>query len=229
MDAANILKQTELFGHLDRSTLDATAPNWTTRTYQRGEIVFNQGDRGDALYILVEGVAKVFVTSEDGDQMVLVTLRPPATFGELALVDGLPRSASVEALERITVLVLGRRAWGELVEHHPELRAGLLTSLGALLRRLTDQASDFVFLDLQGRVAKVLVTSAERGERSSEGIVLDLNMTQGDIARMVGGSRQAVNQILGSLASRGYLELRGRTIVIRDLEPLRRRAGITTL
>jgi CRP/FNR family transcriptional regulator, cyclic AMP receptor protein len=230
MDAANILMQTELFGHLDRSTLDATAPNWSTRTYQRGEIVFNQGDRGDAIYVLVEGVAKVFLTSEDGDQMVLVTLRPPATFGELALVDGLPRSASVEALERLTVLVLSRRAWGELVEQHPELRAGLLTSLGALLRRLTDQASDFVFLDLQGRVAKVLVTSAEeRGERTPDGIALDLNMTQGDVARMVGGSRQAVNQILGSLASRGYLELHGRTIVIRDLEPLRRRAGFTTL
>jgi CRP/FNR family transcriptional regulator, cyclic AMP receptor protein len=224
--AAALLAQTELFGELDGNALQRVAEQAIWRSYTKGSLIFTQGDPGDSLFVLVEGLLKVVVTSEQGDEMVLVTLRPPATFGELALVDGRPRSASVEAVEPTTALGFERTTLLELIQRYPPVGVGLLRSLGRLLRRLTDQASDLVFLDLHGRVAKLLVRFAEsEATPPAAEVVLDLHLTQGDLAQMVGGSRQSVNQILRSLASSGYLELRGRTIVIKELDQLRRRAG----
>jgi len=223
--AAAFLAQTELFGELDEDALERVAEQAIRRSYKKGSVIFTQGDRGDALFVLVEGLLKVVVGTEQGDEMVLVTLRPPATFGELALADGHPRSASVEVVEPATVLRFERTTLLELVQRYPPVGVGLLRSLGRLLRRLTDQASDLVFLDLHGRVAKLLVTFAEAEAAAGE-IVLDLHLTQGDLAQMVGGSRQSVNQILRTLAGSGYLEIRGRRIVIKELDQLRRRAGV---
>lgn len=226
-EAATLLGETELFEPLQRTALVRLAEMATQRSYRKGEFVFSQGDLGDSLFVLLEGVVKVLVVSEQGEQMVLVTLSPPATFGELALVDGRPRSASVEVLEHAEVLVLSQAGFADLIREHPGVTQGLLLSLGSLLRRLTDQTSDFVFLDLHGRVAKMLVGFAEaHGETSENGIVLDLHVTQSDLARMVGGSRQRVNQILGRFEHRGFLEVHGRQIVIKELDLLRRRAGL---
>ena len=103
----------------------------------------------------------------------------------------------------------------------------MLRSLGALARRLTEQAADLVFLDIHGRMAKLLLTLAEeRGKESADGIVLDLNLTQADLAAMVGGSRQSVNQTLRSFKSRGYLDIEGRIIRLKKPAELRRRAGM---
>ena len=223
-ETAAVLARTELFGELEAKVLGQLAEHAVLRSYRKGSMIFTQGDRGDSLFVLVDGLLKVVVTSEQGDEMVLVTLRPPATFGELALVDGGPRSATVEVLEPTTVLAFERAALLDLVQLYPAIGVGLLRSLGRVVRRLTDQASDLVFLDLHGRVAKLLVRFAE-SEREADEVVLDLRLTQGELAQMVGGSRQSVNQILRSLAGAGYLELRGRKVVIKDLGQLRRRAG----
>jgi CRP-like cAMP-binding protein len=103
----------------------------------------------------------------------------------------------------------------------------LLRSIGGVVRRLTEQASDLVFLDLHGRVAKLLLAlAAERGEKRGEEIMLDLHMTQSDLAGMVGGSRQSVNQILRTFERRGYLEFHGRQVVLKEPELLRRRATL---
>jgi CRP-like cAMP-binding protein len=115
----------------------------------------------------------------------------------------------------------------ELAARDPALTEALLQALGGLLRRLTEQASDLVFLDLPGRMAKLLAgLAAERGSATAEGIELDANLTQTDLAGMVGASRQSVNQILQSFARRGYLQVRGRRIVIHRLDLVRRRAGL---
>jgi CRP-like cAMP-binding protein len=222
--AVAVLARTELFGDLDENALARVARQAISRTYRKGSFVFVQGDPGDSLFVLADGLLKVLVTSQLGDEMVLVTLRPPASFGELALVDGGARSASIEVMEPATVLAFERAALLDLVQLYPAIGVGLLRSLGRVLRRLTDQASDLVFLDLHGRVAKLLVRFAE-AEREADEVVLDLRLTQGELAQMVGGSRQSVNQILRSLAGAGYLELCGRKVVIKDLGQLRRRAG----
>lgn len=216
------LAETELFDGLDPATLAGIADRCVERGYRKGQIIFNQGDQGSALYVLTQGLVKVVISAGSGDEMLLTTLNPPATFGEIAMVDGRPRSASVEVAEPARALVIPRAVWDELLSKHPVLKDGLIKTMASVLRRITDQATDFVFLDLAGRVAKLLMRAYElEGDPA-----LELHLTQSDIAHMVGGSRQSVNQILGHLVSRDYIEFRGKTIVIKDVKALARRAGL---
>jgi CRP-like cAMP-binding protein len=217
-----VLASNQMFDRLSRFELAKLAEEFSVRTYDKNDVVFLQGDVGDALFVLVSGALKIMVTSEDGEEMVLVTLEPPATLGELALVDKGPRSASAIALEASTLLVLSRSRWERLVEEHPVMQDALVEALARTLRRLTDQAADFVFLDLPGRVAKMIIRLSERAESRS----LDLKMTQTDIAHMVGGSRQSVNQILRTFESRGYLSFEGPNVVIKSLERLKHLARV---
>jgi CRP/FNR family cyclic AMP-dependent transcriptional regulator len=224
--AATLLAKTNLFENLDDVARQSLAEVSVDRSYKKGHLIFHQGDLGEALFIVVQGHVKVFVTSEDGDEMVLVTLGPSDVFGELAIIDGGPRSASAEALEPTKVLALTRTVLLEVLRKHPQSTDALLRSLGSLVRRLTEQASDLVFLDLYGRVAKLLLGFAERESPHDGEVALDLHVTQTDLAAMVGGSRQSVNQILHAFERRGYLELKGRKVILRRPDELRRRAGL---
>jgi CRP/FNR family transcriptional regulator, cyclic AMP receptor protein len=225
--AATLLAKTNLFENLDDETRRSLAEVSVDRSYKKGHLICHQGDLGEALFVIVEGHVKVFVTSEDGDEMVLVTLGPSEVFGELAIIDGGPRSASAEALEPTKVLALTRTVLLDVLRRHPQSTDSLLKSLGSLVRRLTEQASDLVFLDLYGRVAKLLLALAERESPLEDGgVSLDLHVTQTDLAAMVGGSRQSVNQILHAFERRGYLEVKGRKILLQRPGELRRRAGL---
>jgi CRP/FNR family cyclic AMP-dependent transcriptional regulator len=224
-DIAALLAGTELFADVGDEAHESLARAAIVRRFGKGEIIFHQGDVGDAMYVVAAGAVKIFVTSEDGDEMLLITLGPGDVFGELALLDGGPRSASTEALEPTELVAITRRTVLALLPRHPRLGDSLFRALGAVVRRLTEQASDLVFLDLHGRVAKLIVSFADRGRPAHGGIVLEPNLTQADLAAMVGGSRQSVNQILRSFERRGDLELRGRQMIVRDLEALRRRAS----
>lgn len=224
--AASLLAQTPLFTGLDQSELVKLGTHARRRSYQKGEHIFHQGDTGDAVFVLVEGRVKVVVTSPDGGEMILATLSPPDVFGELALIDGGPRSASIQTLEPTRVLTLTRATLFELMSRQPEVTDAILRSLGGLVRRMITQAGDLVFLDLHGRVAKLLLRLIEDpGGHPSESLWLDLRLTQSELAAMVGGSRQSVNQILHLFERRGYLEIEGHRLVVKDLEALRRRAG----
>lgn len=222
-----LLRQTQVFRHLNDDALERVAPLFIDRRYGRGQVLFHQGDAGNSLFVLAEGLVKVTVRSAAGDEMVLVTLSPPSTFGEISLIDGRPRSASVDVVQPARVLILGEAEWNELLTDSPAFAGAVLQSAVEMVRRLTDQASDFAFLDLHGRVAKLLVRFVdETGQRDGDAIVLDLSLTQTDLARMVGGSRQSINQILHSLEGRGYIELRRHAIYVKKLPELRRRAGL---
>jgi CRP-like cAMP-binding protein len=225
--AVGLLRRTRLFAGLREETLRALADRSVERSYPRHGRLFYQGDPGSGLFVLASGLVKVVVTSEDGEEMVLVTLGPGEALGELSIVDGGPRSASAEALEPTVALVITREVLLDLAARDNGLTEALLHTLGALLRRLTEQASDLVFLDLPGRMAKLLAgLAADHGTETPEGIELDANLTQTDLAGMVGASRQSVNQILQGFARRGYLQVRGRRIVIHRLDLLRRRGGL---
>jgi len=222
-----LLRGTELFARLDAATAAALAQRMVRRTYRRGEALFHQGDPGDSLYVLVEGSVAVVVSSENGDRMVLTTLASPDVLGEIALLDGGPRSASAEAVEDTVALVLSRAAFLQLMKDHPPFAEQLLRSLGGLVRRLSEQASDFVFLDLPGRVAKAVLRLADDAGGSADGIPLEVTVTQQRLAEMVGGSRQSVNQILHAFEARGLVELHGRRVLICRPDLLRRRAGLS--
>ncbi|HZN76321.1 MAG TPA: Crp/Fnr family transcriptional regulator, partial [Micromonosporaceae bacterium] len=143
--------------------------------------------------------------------------------GELSLLDGSTRSLSAEAIEDCSALALSRNAFLELVHSNPRFLDAVMRSLGALVRKLTEQTADHVFLDLPGRVAKTLVRLA--GDSHAPMVTIELNQSQ--LAEMAGGSRQSVNQAIGSFATRGWLRTEGRRIVVTDLPALRRRAGMT--
>ena len=225
--AVGLLRRTRLFAGLAEPTLRTLADRALERSFPRHSRLFHQGDPGTGLYVVVSGLVKVVVTSEDGEEMVLVTLGPGEALGELSIVDGGPRSASAEALEPTVALLITREVLMDLATRDRGLTEALLQALGGLLRRLTEQASDLVFLDLPGRVAKLLAgLAAERGSATADGIELDATLTQTDLAGMVGASRQSVNQILQGFARRGYLQVRGRRIIIHRLDLLRRRAGL---
>lgn len=225
-DDAAFLQNTSLFGALPSEALQRLAEKAVRRSFGRGEIIFREDDSGDALCVVITGLVKVYRTSPDGDEMLLVTLEPSAVFGELPMVDGGLRSASAAAVDATTVLMVSRTSLLEALRGSSELVDRLLQSLGSMVRRLTDQAADLVFLDLHGRVAKLLLRLAdERGIAEPGGRALDLHLTQSDIANMVGGSRQSVNQVLNSFERLGYVGLDGRRIVIKRPELLQRRAG----
>lgn len=229
IDAATLLRRTDLFGGIDEVAAKELASRLVTRTFKRGQPLFQQGDAGDGLFIIVEGSVAVVITGESGNRVVLTTLQPPDVLGEIALLDGGSRSAAAEALEPTTTLVLARAAFLQLVGD-PAFTEQLLRSLGALVRRLSEQASDFVFLDLPGRVAKVLVRLADEMSGSAaarrQGMPVELAVTQGRLADMVGGSRQSVNQILQGFQTRGLLEIQGRRLLISGFAALRQRAGL---
>ncbi len=225
---AQVLKLAPLFADLDDQALEVVAAQASVRTFRKGALIFYQGDPGDSLYVLAEGSVKVFVTSTQGDEMVLATLRPPDALGEVALLDLGERSASAEALEPVVAIAFARSTLIELMRDIPAIGDAVLRKAGALLRRLTGQAADLVFLDLEGRVAKLVVQMAERQGTESDGaIVLDVGVTQSDLARMVGGSRQSVNAILHHLEERGFLVVHGRDVRIVELDALKRRAALS--
>ena len=224
---AAALQQTAIFGELHDSALRELAQVCLQRTYRRGQFLWYQGDPGDYLVVIVRGLVKVTVASPRGDEMLLVTLGPSEVVGELSVIDGGARSASVVALTPTTGIVIGRAPLIALMHRSPELLDVLLRSMGALVRRLTERATDLVFLDLAARVAKLLLREAEgRSGEQRQGALVDLGLTQTELAQMVGASRPAVNRVLQSLAARGSISIDGHKIIINDPTALGRRAGL---
>jgi CRP-like cAMP-binding protein len=225
-DNASLLANSALFADLTPQALGFLAEHATRLDYERGRTIFRQGDDGDTLFVIAEGMVKVWVSSGEGEEMVLATLRSPDAFGELTAIDGRPRSASATALEPTTLVALDRNTLLDAVHRHPGVADGMMRALGGLARRITEQTSDLVFLDLAGRLAKTLANLADRDGTEEDGaVVLALPLTQTELAEMVGGSRQSVNHILKTFEARGFLEIRGREVVISDLETLRRRGS----
>jgi CRP/FNR family transcriptional regulator, cyclic AMP receptor protein len=219
-----ILRSARYFADLPDDALARLAAACTRRSYARGQYLWYQGDEGARLAVVAEGLVKIVISSEQGDEVVLRTLGPGATLGELALLDGSPRSAAVVAVEPTTVLTLARETVLELLARHPSVLDALLRSLGGLVRGLTEQAGDLVFLDLGGRVAKLLLRLAEEHGGGAQPPKVDIRLSQSDLAAMVGATRPAVNRVLQGMASRGLIAVDGYTIVLRDVVGLRRRA-----
>ena len=217
---AGVLARTELFCGIDEASRRRIAERVTERVVEPGQCVFVQDEPGDRMYVLAEGVVKLFVGSRNGGIVELVRHRPPAIFGEVALLDGGPRSASAEAVERATLLVMTRAELLHLLKAEDQVAEALLSTLGAMVRRTTRQISDLVFLDLQGRVARQLLALAGDADADGDGTARTRRVTQAELATMVSGARQTVNQALRSLESRGYIRADGGSFEILDRERL---------
>jgi CRP-like cAMP-binding protein len=210
------------FSGLDPEALESVASSMRTRRFRRGEVIFHIGDPGDALFVIVEGEVKISLPSETGEEAILATLRPGDVFGELALLDGAPRSASATALGATETVVLPRDRFRELIATEAGVRDALLASIAGELRRLTTHVEELHFLDITGRLAARLVRlSQEGGTRLPDGgIRLRTNLTQGDLAAMVGCTRQSVNKLLGQFADDGLVRVDREGIQVLDMAGL---------
>ena len=222
-EPGDALTGVEMFAGLEPEVRQRVIAAAVPRTYRKGQLLFVENDPGESLIVLRRGAVAVFRTAPTGERAVLSVVRPPDVLGEVSLLDGSARSASAEAIEDCHALALSRGAFIELVHAGPRMLDAVMRSLGGRIRRLTEQNADHVFLDLPGRVAKTLVRLA--GESQAPMITIELNQSQ--LAEMAGGSRQSVNQAIGSFANRGWLRTEGRRIVVTDVPALRRRAGMS--
>lgn len=226
-ETAAALTRARIFAGLEPSIIERLARELRRRRFRRGEVIFHAGDPGDALFLIVSGAVKISLPTEDGGEVILATLRPGETFGELALLDGAPRSASAAAMAPTEVLVLARARFEELLEGVPAMRRALLRTLAAEIRRLTEQVAELHFLDIPGRLAARLLRLAEEGgaPRPDGTIRLDGRITQGELAAMIGSTRQTVNRFLGAFVASGLVRLEPEAIVILDPAGLARVAG----
>lgn len=218
------LSTSSLLSGLPTETLTQLATLARRRSYRRGEIICHQGDPGDSLHIIEFGTVKVVVDAESGSEAVLTILGPRKCFGELALIDGEPRSATIEALENVETIVLRRADFMEIVRTNPPALDALLSCMAQLIRRLTDDVATLSFLDLEGRLAKKLIELGDTyGRPVEDGIEIRLPFTQEDLAAMIGATRTSVNKALGWYEDQGAIQRLGRRIIITDVEKLQRR------
>lgn len=224
---SDALAAVPLFAGLDADGLEGLAKGMRVRRFRRGETVFHLGDPGDALFIVMAGSIKITLPADTGDEAILTTLRPGDFFGELALLDGAPRSATAVAIEPTETYILARERFRELIATEPVMREALLATLAAEVRRLTHHVEELHFLDITGRLASRLARlAAEPGaSRLPDGSIrLAGPLTQGDLAAMIGCTRQSVNKLLGLFTDDGLIRLEKDRIVIVDLEGLGRNA-----
>ena len=216
-----------LFAGLDAAGLASLVQGMRVRRFRRNETVFHVGDPGDALFIVMSGSIKITLPADTGDEAILATLRPGDFFGELALLDGAPRSATAVAIEPTETYILARERFRELIATEPVMREALLATLAAEVRRLTHHVEELHFLDITGRLASRLARLASEtgATRLPDGTIrLAGPLTQGDLAAMIGCTRQSVNKLLGMFTDDGLIRLERDRILVVNLDGLLRAA-----
>lgn len=221
MSQVDLLRNAPIFESLSDLELEALAASLKERVFARGVVIFHKGSPGNSLYLVESGKVRIFVLSDSGQEITLNTHGPRECFGELALLDGLPRSASAVSLERTTCCVLERGDFLNILEAHPGMVRSILALLSGRVRHATTYAESLAFLDVQSRIASTLLALADRHGIEKQGIEIDLRLTQGDLASYVAATRESVNKALGALRDQGLISIDGQTVTIVDAPGLR--------
>jgi len=216
-----ILQKVPLFTQLSPPELDRVAEITRERSYPRNSVILFEDDPGDALYIVAKGQVKVVLIGEDGREVILSVLGEGEFFGEMALIDDEPRSAHVIAMEDSTLLVLRREDFQSILRQTPSIALALLKELSRRLRRVDEKVGSLVLLDVNGRVAQLLLDLAD--EAGSDRITRRL--THHTIAQMIGSSRETVSRTMREFVDKGYVEVSRREIVVKDRGALAAAAG----
>lgn len=211
-----MLEKVAIFASLSSDEIEKIVAYTTRRKYAKNTVIVTEGDTNQSLYVIVSGRAKVFVTDSEGREMILRLLGPGESFGELALLDDAPRSASVMTTEPTELLILSRPDFERCVLDHPRAAVGIIRALTARIRSLTDDVRALGLLDVYGRISKTLVQLAE--DRDGK-LVITQRLTHQDIASMVGSSREMVTRILKELTVGGYLTVGSGQITINKRLP----------
>ena len=220
-----VLAAAGLFQGVTAEAADALAQSLQHADYSRGETVFVEGEQGDTLFIVETGKVKIGRRAADGRENMLSVMGPSDMFGELSLFDPGPRTATATVLTEGRLASLAHSQLKPWIKDRPEIAEQLLRVLARRLRRTNDALADLIFTDVPGRVAKALLALAERfGTPESGGVRVHHDLTQEELAQLVGASRETVNKALADFASRGWMRVDSRAVTILDAERLARRA-----
>jgi CRP/FNR family transcriptional regulator, cyclic AMP receptor protein len=221
---SGVLSRLRLFAGLSEETTALLEAGIQKRSFRRGEVIFHKGDPGSSMYLIVEGQVRIVLPSDAGEEALLGVLDTGDFFGDLSLIDGQPRSATIIASEPTETVVLHRDDFLKVVHSNPSVAIDMLKVLARRLRETDEFVEDAVFLDVPGRLAKKLLELSETyGDVRPDGTVIGLRLTQSELATMVGATRESVNKHLRSYRSRGIIDVNRQRIVIRRPEELQRR------
>ncbi len=222
---SEVLSRAGLFQGVEPEARDSLFSALELADYRRGEAVFSEGELGDTLFIVLTGKVKVGRRAADGRENMLSVMGPADMFGELSLFDPGPRTATATVLTDARVASLAQSSLRPWISDRPEIAEQLLRVLARRLRRTNDALADLIFTDVPGRVAKALLELAERfGTEEPEGTRVHHDLTQEELAQLVGASRETVNKALADFSARGWLRVDSRAVTILDADRLARRA-----
>ena len=224
-NAEDMLRRAPLFEALDDEGTKALRAGVTEVALARGERLFDEGAAGDALYVVLDGKVKLTRTSVDGRENLISLIGPGEMFGELSLFDPRPRTMSASAVTDVRLAALAHEDLRIWLTGRPDVAMHLLAALARRLRRTNEVMSDLVFTDVPGRVAKALLDLAARfGVQQEDGLQVNHDLTQEELAQLVGASRETVNKALADFVARGWIQLHPKSVLLIDTERMRKRA-----
>ncbi len=218
------LKQVSIFADLAESDIRDLMAVAKRRAFRSGEVIFHRDDPGQVLYLIKEGKVKICLISPDGQEISLAVLGVGEYFGEFALYDGLPRSADAITLEKVECYTLQRSDFQSAIMKNPKIAIQVLEGLSKRLRNTDQMVEDLFFLDVYGRVAKKLLDlSGMHGIKVENGTLIDVRLTQQELASMVGASRESVNKVMGYFPDKGYISTDKHRVTLHKMNELKRR------
>jgi len=222
--ATTYFKQVSFFADLSEEEILALSSATKRRTFRSGEVIFHRDDPGQVLYMIKEGKVKICIISPDGQEVSLTVFGKGEVFGEFAILDGLPRSADAVALEKVECYTLQRSDFQNAILKNPKIAILVLEAMSKRLRNTNNMVEDLIFLDVYGRVAKKLLELADaHGVKTEEGVLIEVRLTQQELASMVGASRESVNKVLGYFSDKNFISTDKHRITIHNTNDLKRR------
>ena len=218
-----ILRKIPLFATLKSEELEAISKVSVDKKFSKDQIILLESEDGDTLFIIIEGKVKVTAFSENGKEVILSILYERDFFGDMSLLDGKPRSASVVAIEDSSVKMIRRPDFIRLLENHPNIALKLLEAMTLRLRKADERIESLALLDVTGRLAGILLQLAEdKSEITEDGTVIKSRPTHQELANMAGTTRETVTRILKQLENKKYIEMNGKDITIIDTTVFKR-------
>ncbi|MGH3830571.1 MAG: Crp/Fnr family transcriptional regulator [Pseudonocardiaceae bacterium] len=214
-----------IFQGVDPLAVQALRASLEPVSFPRAHVIFTEGELGDRLYIILSGKVKVGRRSTDGRENLLAVFGPSDMFGELSIFDPGPRTSTATTVTEVSAVCMDRPALREWITKRPEIAEQLLRVIARRLRRTNNMLADLIFTDVPGRVAKALLQLAhDFGTQEGSMLRVTHDLTQEEIAQLVGASRETVNKALADFAHRGWLRLEGKSVLILEPQRLARRA-----
>lgn len=223
MNELQFLANTQLFNELTEAQLALISQDIVPRQYEQGEVIFREGDPGEVLYMVQSGQVRIFINSLDGSETSVILFgRAGDIFGELAVIDGLPRSATAVALDKTTLYTIQRQVFSQHMRHMPQLSFNFMHELTKKVRYNTLQMDSLTSLPVPQRLARKLMEMAQNyGRVQTNGVAIDMTLTQSDLASLIGATRESTNKALRDFRQKEWILLEQGQITILDPEALR--------